>query len=62
MRGTPIYKRNDESLWYYWIDGKQGYASGNIWAITRIGAKRKIHEKHADCAIDAVLHYREYHN
>jgi len=59
--GVPIYKPNDECLWYYWLDGKQGYYSGWLWARTRIGARRKIKKKHPNNSIDSVLHQDQYH-
>ena len=61
MPGTPSYPRNREHSWYFWLDGKQGYPTGSIWARTYKGAKRKIRLAHPGCDVDAVLHYDQYH-
>lgn len=59
--GVPVYKRDPEERWYYWIDGKQGYPTGSLRATTRTGALRRIKSKHPGCAVDEVLIYDQYH-
>ena len=59
--GTPSWPRNPEDIWYYWLDGKQGYPSGTMWATTRTAVRRMIKERHPNSSIDEVLHYDQYH-
>jgi len=59
--GKPSWRKADDSLWYYWINGKQGYCSGDVWARTKGEARMRIKEKHYNCVIDRVMHYEEYH-
>ncbi len=59
--GKPMYRPCEVDYWYYWIDGEQGYPSGDVLARTRIGAKREIRTKHPGCAIDHVLHQSTYY-
>ena len=40
--------RGPEALWYYWLNGKQGHATGNMWAATEQTARMRIHSRHGD--------------
>ncbi len=60
--GIPMYQASRDSRWYYWIDGKQSYPSGNVLAVTRLGAKREIRIQHPGCKFDRVMHQSEYHS
>jgi len=55
------YKRFELDRWYYWIDGKQGHANGNVFARTPAGARSAIRARHSGCTIDHVIHEKGYH-
>lgn len=60
-QGIPMYKSSDESWWYYWLGGKQGYCNGSVSAKSKTSARRLIKEKHPGCVIDMILHENDYH-
>lgn len=62
--GRPLYQRCDDDVWYYWLDGKQGRPTGDVWARTGEEARRKIRDRHRGThhVIDKVMHYDEYHD
>ena len=64
LRGKPLWKRCDEDVRYYWLDGKQGYPTGDVWARTSQGARREIRARHGGThrTIDRIMHYDDYHN
>jgi len=61
LRGVPLWKRGNP-LWHYWIDGKQGYRSGMVYAASKRAATRAIREDHPGCVVNAVLSDKKYHS
>lgn len=58
--GVCLWERA-EPTWYYWLDGKQGYPTGNIPAPFKRAAKKAIATAHPDSQIDAIMSYDEHH-